>query len=245
MKSSFRASAFAAAILGTITSAQAQYSAPPTWMPMTMLNVSFDTGTLRLDVVNPSVVPVLSLAPLGTYDPAQPWSVLNGTAYSRRLGWNPAPGFSLATIQATYGPGAGIWIESLSESPGLESYLAVGKYGVNANNTTTVDPAINAYSGIFGTAGSSTRWQWDGMMDHNTYAVSLSDITSPNELFSATYRVYVGDSLGNEILNPDGSSASSVETWSWQGPATVPEPTGLSLAAMGIVILWLCRRVKS
>jgi hypothetical protein len=245
MISSFRAPALAVAILGTLATAHAQYSTPPQWMPMTMLNVSFNTGTLRLDVVNPSVVPVLSLAPLGTYDPGQPWSVLNGTAYSRRLGWNPAPGFSLATIQATYGSGAGIWIESLSESAGLESYLAIGKYGVNANNTTTVDLAINAYSGIFGTAGSSARWQWDGMMDHNTYAVSLSDITSPNELFSATYRVYVGDSLGNEILNPDSSSASTVETWTWQGPATVPEPTALSLAAMGIVSLWLCRRVKS
>ena len=224
MKSSFRASALAVAILGTLATAHAQYSNPPSWMPMTMLNVGFDTGALRLDVVNPSLVPVLSLAPLGTYDPAQPWGVLNGTAYSRRLGWNPAPGFSLATIQATYGSGAGIWIESLSKSAGLESYLAIGMYGVNANNTTTVDPAINAYSGIFGTAGSSTKWQWDGMMDHNAYAVSLSDIASPNELFSATYKVYVGDSLGNEILNPDGSSASTVETWTWQGPAAVPEP---------------------
>ena len=251
MKSSFRASALAVAIFGTLATTHAQYSNPPSWSPMTMLNVSFDPGTLRLDVVDEAtklgagVYPVLTLAPLGTYDPAQPWSVLNGTAYSRRLGWNPALGFSLATIQATYGPEAGIWIESLSESPGLESYLAVGKYGVNANNTTTVDPAINAYSGIFGTAGSSTRWQWDGKMDHNTYAVSLSDLTSPNELFSASYRVYVGDSLGNEILNPDSSSASTVETWIWQGPATVPEPTALSLGALGSVSLWLCRRVKS
>jgi hypothetical protein len=207
-----------------------------------MLNVSFDTANLQLDVVDEAtmmgagVYPVFTLAPLGTYDPAQPWSVLNGTDYSRRLGWNPASGFSLATIQATYGSGAGIWIESLSTSPGLESYLAVGMDGMGSPNS---------YSGIFGTAGSSTKWQWDGMMDHNTYAVSQSDITSPNELFSATYRVYVGDSLGNEILNPGGSSASTIETWTWQGPATVPEPTALSLAALGIVGLWLSRRAKS
>ena len=251
MKSSFRASALAVAIFGTLATAHAQYSNPPSWTPMTMLNVSFDPGTLRLDVVDEAtklgagVYPVLTLAPLGTYDPAQPWSVLNETAYSRRLGWNPASGFSLATIHATYGPGAGIWIESLSESPGLDSYLAVGKYGVNANNTTTVDPAINAYSGIFGTAGSSTRWQWDGLMDHNTYAVSLSDITSPNQLFSATYRVYVGDSLGTEILNPGGSSASTTETWTWQGLSAIPEPTTFSLAAIGTACLLLFRRIKS
>jgi hypothetical protein len=91
-----------------------------------------------------------------------------------------------------------LWIESIAQDAALKCYLAIGRYGVNANNTTTVDPAINAYSGIFGTAGSATKWQWDGKMDHNTYAVSLSDITAPWQLFSATYRVYVGDAVGNE-----------------------------------------------
>ncbi|MEI6392956.1 MAG: hypothetical protein WCT12_17860 [Verrucomicrobiota bacterium] len=238
-------------LLGQTTLVQAQYSNPPTWSPMTMLNVSFDTATLRLDVVDEAtklgagVYPVLALASLGTYDPAQPWGVLNGTGYSRRLGWNPASSTLLEQVQTTYGSGASIWIESLTRSPGLESYLAIGKYGVNANGTTTVDPAINAYSGIFGTAGSSTRWRWDGLMDHNTYAVSLSDITSPNQLFSATYRVYVGDSLGTEILNPGGSSASTTETWTWQGLAAIPEPTTFSLAAIGTACLLLFRRIKS
>ena len=249
MKSSFRAPALAVAILGTLATAHAQYSNPPSWMPMTMLNVSLNTANLRLDVVDEAtmmgagVYPVLTPAPLGTYDPAQPWSVLNGTAYSRRLGWddgnrsNPDPSTHILNlVQTTYGSGATLWIESMAQSPELKCYLAVGMNGMGSPNS---------YSGIFGTAGSSTKWQWDGMMDHNTYAVGLSGITSPNELFSATYRVYVGDSLGNEILNPDSSSASTVETWIWQGPATVPEPTALSLAAMGIVSLWLCRRVKS
>jgi len=241
IKSSFRAPALAVAIFGTLATAQAQYSSPPSWMPMTMLNVSFNSTSLKLDVVDEAtmmgagVYPVLSFAPPGTYDPAQPWSVLNGTDYSRRLGWNPDSGFSLATIQTTYGSGAGIWIELRSKSAGLESYLAVGMNGMGSSNS---------YSGIFGTAGSSTKWQWDGMMDHNTYAVSMSDVTLPNELFSATYKVYVGDSLGNEILNPGGSSASTLETWTWQGPATIPEPTALSLAALGIVGLWLSRRAK-
>jgi hypothetical protein len=233
LKSSFRALALAGATFGMIASASA-YSAPPSWMPMTMLNVSFNTSTLRLSVVDeammlPGGVAGLTLAPLGTYDPAQPYAVLNGTQYSRRLGWDDAnrigntdPALLINNlVQSTYGPGASIWIDCLTKSTGLESYLAVGMNGMGSPNS---------YSGIFGTAGSSTKWQWDGMMDHNTYAVGLDYITAPSQLFSATYKVYVGDAFGNEILNPDLSSASSMETWTWQA---VPEPTAMSLALLG------------
>ena len=238
-----RAPAMAVAILGAISSASAQYANPPTWMPMTMLNVSFDVGTLRLDVVDQAtkmgvgVYPMLTLAPLATYDPTAPWGVLNGTQFSRRLGWddmNKAKTDGTAIldkVHSAYGASAGIWVESVSKSSGLNSYLAVGRYGVNANNSLTLDPAINAYSGIFGTAGSSTKWSWDGKMDHNVFAVGLSDITSPGQLFSATYKVYIGDPLGNEILNPDLSSASTLETWTVQ---TIPEPSTLAFAALGI-----------
>lgn len=227
----------------TIGSAQS-YANPPTWHPMTMLNVNFDTTALKLDVVDQAekmganVYPVLTVARDGSYDPAMPWGMLNGTAWSRRLGWDdpnrkagdPAR-FILTLITNIYGSDAGIWIDCVSRSPGLEAYLAIGKFGVNAINNATnadgsviIDPTLNAYSGIFGTAGSSTRWRWDGQMDHNTYAVALSDITVPDQLFMATYKVYVGDPQGNEILNPDGTSASTTEVWTWQGPATGFQP---------------------
>ncbi len=213
---------------------------------MTMLNVSFNTSTLRLSVVDeammlPGGVAGLTLAPLGTYDPAQPYAVLNGTQYSRRLGWDDAnrvgntdPSLLINNlIHATYGPGASIWIDSLSKSTGLESYLAVGMNGMGSPNS---------YSGIFGTAGSSTKWQWDGMMDHNTYAVGLDYITSPGQLFAATYKVYVGDAFGNEIFNPDTSSASTMETWTWQA---VPEPAAMSLALLGGASLIMARKRKA
>ena len=255
IKSSFRAPALAVAIFGTFATASAQYSNPPTWMPMTMLNVNFDTNTLRLDVVDEAVMlgtnvyAVLAVATNGTYDPSKPWGVLNGTAYSRRLGWddpnrrNADASLLIANLLSNaYGPEASIWIDCVSRSPGLEAYLAIGKFGVNTNNNATnadgsviIDPALNAYSGIFGTAGSSTKWKWDGQMDHNTYAVSLWDITATNQLFTATYKVYVGDSTGNEILNPDGSSASTIEVWTWQGPGTLvpPDLTIRNMTAIG------------
>jgi hypothetical protein len=244
--------ALAVAIFGQTVTTNAQYANPPTWMPMTMLNVSFNTTNLTLAVVPesnynskwaPSAGPVLNVATNGTYDPSQPWSVLNGTAYSRRLGWNPASGFSLSLIQGIYGTNAGIWIESVSQSAGLNTYQAVGKYGVNSLGTTntdgtpTIDPAANGYSGIFGTAGSSTKWNWDGKMDHNAYAVSLADISVTNQLFTATYKVYVGDISGNEILNPDNSSTSTTEVWTWQGPANLVAPS--LLIQSKLAISWL------
>ena len=206
------------------------YNAPPTWMPMTMLDISLTSGQLAIvELANkspfnttPPTYPVLSaLAPAGTFDPAKPWSVLNGSAFSRRIGWNPAAGFNAAAVQAAFGPTASIWIERISASAGLETYQAVGSYGVNANNTTAVDVAANGYAPIFGTSGSSTKWKWDYMMDHNTYAVPAAYITAPNQLYSATYRIYVGDSTGTDIA----PLAAYTTTWTWQGPATVPNTT--------------------
>ncbi len=245
LKFSFRVLALAGATFGMIASAHA-YSSPPSWMPMTMLNVSLNTSTLRLSVVDeammlPGGVAGLTLAPLGTYDPAQPYAVLNGTQYSRRLGWDDAnrigntnPALLINNlVQTTYGTGASVWIDCLSKSTGLESYLAVGMNGMGSPNS---------YSGIFGTAGSDTKWKWDGMMDHNTYAVGLDYITAPGQLFSASYKVYIGDALGNEILNPDTSSASTIETWTWQA---VPEPTTMSLALLGLGGLMVARKRKA
>ncbi len=253
-----------AMLLSLSAMAQASYSPPPNWSPMTMLNITYDAATQKLDVVDEAVLlggtyPVLAIdtyadpaitsgatsygrinnsaTAYGSFDPAQPWSILNGTAFSRRLGWNPSG--SIATvIPSTYGAFASIWIERITASAGLESYNAVGKWGVNSagtldsNNVPIIDAAANGYAGIFGTAGSSTKWHWDYLMDHNVYAVSAAYITVPSQLFTATYRVYVGDSQGNEILNADGSSASSLETWTWQGP--VPEPATIGLLLAGV-----------
>lgn len=217
-------------ILGNGMTVQAMpYSAPPDWMPMTMLGITFDPASNKL-----AITPTTFAAPLATnttmmgmpaagvasFDPAQPYAVLNNTAFSRRFGWwDPNENSStpiLPTVRAFYGPNANIWIQSLTKSPGLNSYQAVGADGLQMGNN---------YPGIFGTAGSTTKWLWDGMMDHNTYAVPFSAITKPNQFFSAYYKIYVGDATGNELMvNGSGSpvaSAATTTTWGWQGPPFV------------------------
>jgi hypothetical protein len=215
--------------LSIVGQVHAAYSVPPTWQGMTMLNISFNTATRILDVVNQSTTTYAGGVPLalntlssgrvdeaatittyGTFAP--PVNVLDNTAFSRRLGWNPTTGLQ-ANIESAYGTGASIWINLISKTPGLESYVAVAKDGLGTSPLYPLAP----YAGIFGTAGSDTKWHWDYLMDHNTYAVPAAYLT-PDKLFTATYDVYVGDSLGNKI------GASSLETWTWKAPHTIPAP---------------------
>ena len=219
------------AILGSKgrASAAMAYSTPPDWMPMTMLNISYDSSNNKLTIDPTTFAAPLSsntnmmgmpAAGIASFDPAQPYAVLNGTAFSRRFGWYDPNEMTataiLPAVQAVYGVGANIWIQSLTQSSGLSSYQAIGANGLDMSNT---------YPGIFGAAASSTKWKWDGIMDHNTYAVPFSSLTKPNQYFSAYYKLYIGDATGNELLvDKNGaavSSAATTTTWGWQGPPFV------------------------
>jgi hypothetical protein len=227
--------AMVVAVFGHTTSAHA-YANAPIWANMDMLNVTFNTNNKTLSVepqasgrlgTNPIV---LLVATNGTFDLTKPWGVLNGTAYSRSLGWyDPYSKTStniISQVQAVYGSDAFIWITSSNASAGLNAYQAVGKYGVNslgttnADGTPVIDPSANGYAPIFGTAGSSTTWQWNGQMDHNAYALSLGNITTTNQIFTTTYTVFIGDDMGMDI----DPSADTTTTWTWQGPATLTAP---------------------
>lgn len=184
--------------------------------------------------------PDIGATTFAQWDPLQPWAVLQNRAFSREFGWwagsSGTPGLGsaalLANVQSAYGSGASIWIELLSQTPGLETYKAVGKYGVDAGNTTTVtDPT--AYTGLFGTAGSSTRWQWDYQMDHNVYAVDLNATNGWGQTFTATYKVYIGDSTGMELASAVGKSTA--ETWTWLAPVPEPETYAMLLAGLGLM----------
>jgi hypothetical protein len=254
MKSPLRAAALAVAILGAITSAHA-YSPPPSWMPMTMLNVSLDANN-NVMIETTAGIPRLQPAPgtynsithtydlsVVSYDPNQPWAVINGTAYSRELGWydmgTGGMGMGGDDFYATYAMqlnGNSLWIDRISGSPQLKTYFVDEASSMNMN-------ANGPYTPIFGTDGSDTKWRWDGFMDHNANAVNLTDITEPNQIFTATYHLYVGDALGNAVAG----YGDTTTTWTWQGPAVavVPEPTAIGLAGLGLAGLIAARQRKA
>jgi hypothetical protein len=252
VKFPFRAPALAVAIFGTVASAQADYAPPPSWMPMKMLNVSLDANN-NVSVETTADIYRLNPAP-GTYqaathtydlsvvsfDPAQAWSVLNGTAYSRVLGWydRGVGGTGGDDFYATYAAqlaGHSLWIERIGGSPELKTYFVdeASSWNMTANGP---------YTPIFGTDGSPTQWRWDGFMDHNANAVALTDITAPNQLFTANYHLYVGDQLGNAVAG----YGDTTTTWTWRGPemAVVPEPAVSAFLAAGLGGWTLCRRFR-
>jgi hypothetical protein len=203
---------------------------------MIMLNVSLDANN-NLHVRTTSTIVRLQPAPgsydatkrqynpsVVSFDPARPWAVLNGTAYSRVLGWydegtTGANGDDFYDTYASQLAGNFVWIEKIGGSSQLKTY-AVSEAG---------DPT-GPYTPIFGTDGSSARWRWDGFMDHNVYAVSLADLTATNQIFTATYRLFIGDAEGN----PVSGYGETTTTWTWQGP-TVPFRPVISIRNMKTV----------
>ena len=237
--------------------AKAAYLEPPDWDPMVMLGVYYDSGSKTLSVdseidgisygysyydstgtkISGSGGKYASLdAPSSTYnsathsynlsyeafDPTAKWSVLNGTAYSRQLGWYDWDSDNFSASHSSDLPdNAYVWIEKIAGSDTLKTYTV-------SEDGNPTEP----YTPIFGTDGSSTKWKWDGFMDHNVYAVDLKDITQDNQTFYATYYLYIGDANGNALDGYTGTTTTW--TWQWYGPAAVPEPMTLLLAASGI-----------
>jgi hypothetical protein len=204
---------------------------------MYMLNVYFAAtrdangmvtgGALSMDAQAKTII--LAPRPVGSFDPNAVWGVLDGTAYSRRLGWNPGTG--LTDIPA----GDSIWIQLMSASPEVKCYYAQEPNCATYPNAIT--QTYTYYGGMFGTAGSSTKWQWDQRMDHNANAVDMTSVqVGTAQTFTATYKLYIGDSSGNEILNPDLSPTftSATEVWTWNVPA--PEPATLAILAIGALL---------
>jgi hypothetical protein len=63
---------------------------------------------------------------------------------------------------------------------------------------------MGSFAPIFGTNGSSSRIQWNGTMLHNWYAATAAGS------YSATYRIYFGDSnTPRPLLSPRRPAATS------------------------------------
>ncbi|MCC7086473.1 MAG: hypothetical protein IT427_15845 [Pirellulales bacterium] len=150
--------------------------------PMKHADITFDGTNLAVQVDDTVATPQLrALTPPHAFDPSMPWSVLTDKAYNFQYGWNPGGFISLPA-------GGWIWIEPLSATPGLEVYQR--------------PPAAPAYTPIFGTGGSPSRWRWSGSMTHNTYAVLDPTLSQ----YSASYRVYIGDTTSGEPWPEYGST---------------------------------------
>ena len=92
--------------------------------------------------------------------------VLDRSGYNAQFGW-------LANGFISLPSDAAMWIESIDQTPELRTFEQ------------------GTFAPIFGTAGSSSLWEWDGSMVHNWYsAVAIGDYT-------ATYRVFVGEVDGS------------------------------------------------
>ncbi len=163
--------------------------------PMIHVDISYDYAANQMQAVLDTSYPTPKLLPLPagyTFDARSNYYVFNGKAYNLQYAWNPGGIF-------TNPPGAALWIECLNASPGLECFDGPGNKTLNPPRT---------FAPIFGTAGSSTRWQWYGSMAHNSYAV----LNPTNTSFSAQYRLYFGDVVtGDPIAGYDDATVTL--TW--------------------------------
>ena len=236
-------SLWAAAMLPVAAAVSAgAYTPPPEWDPMLMLNITLNASNQLAVETTPAIIR-LTVAPgvynsssktydllVVTFDPAQPYAVLNGTAYSRVLGWydqgtTGANGDDFYDTYAAQLNGNSLWIEKTGSSPELKTY--------SVNEDVTGDPGT-PYAPIFGTDDSSTLWRWDGRMDHNAYAVALEQLTAPSQLFTATYHLYIGDAAAN----PVPGYGDTTTTWRWQGPAVAVVPTPSIARTNAQIVIW-------
>lgn len=148
--------------------------------PMIHTDVGFNGSSIGLVQDTSHGVPVLrALTPPDSFDPAQPWAVLQHKHYNFQHAWNPMGFITLPTD-------GGIWVERLSHTPGLETFQR--------------PPAAPAYLPIFQNDGD--RWKWSGGMTHNAYAVLNPALTE----YFATYKVYIGDAVTGAPMPGYGSA---------------------------------------
>ncbi|MFM1803916.1 MAG: hypothetical protein RL136_795 [Planctomycetota bacterium] len=182
-----RTYALLASSLPALVASAAYAQNPPMGGPMQMYSITIDTNMQSVMAMPMGTFSTVNLVDYGaTYSGAA--SVLNGQAFNSQWGWFSG-GF------ADLGDNS-VWIELVSATPGLNVYRGGGM-----GMPPTFVP-------IFGTDGSSNRIQWNGMMLHNYYAGIMDGY------YEHTYRVYVGDAMGNDL----GWSAATV-TWSFSVPA--------------------------
>lgn len=164
-------------------------------MVMPMLSYHAGDGTLTI-TVNPTVpqlTPLLVSNPADSFNPADPWydcldPSQRGLAFSRRYGFTMDTGADLIPA------GTAIWIRKLSSTPGL------GAYRYRSSTPKAWEP-------IFGTAGSTNTYQWDGSMFHPGF-------TAPpgTQSYTATFEAFLVDTGTGQPV-PGANTGPFVLNW--------------------------------
>jgi hypothetical protein len=171
-------------------------------MVMPAFSYSAADGTLRVlvDPTIPQLTPLLVSNPGDSFDPADPWFEAldpsrQGLAFSKRYG------FVMGTETDPLPAGTGISIRKLSGSPQL------GLYRAHAMSLP------HRWEPLFGTAGTSDTFSWNGSMFHPCAAApaGTNEYTATFEGFlveTNSGAVVAGSSTGPFVLNwtsvPDG-----------------------------------------
>jgi hypothetical protein len=205
-------------VLCTTLSASASYVLPKigggqethSTAPMKHVDVMLDGTNITVHVDETVDTPILRpLTPPDAFDPAQPWCVLEGKAYNFQYAFNPG-GF------ITLPEGSGIWVERLHQDEPLAVYLRPPMFTSGAT-----------WPQVFTADGQ--RWRWSGAMQHNAYAV----YQPLQSLYTASYRVYLGDATSGEPL-PGYGSADATLNWT---ATPVPEPSAVVLGGMCLALI--------
>lgn len=151
---------------------------------MSHVQIGVTGGQVLVYKDDPGLIPEM----IGPDAFSSPFSVLNGRGYNAQFGWTALFPFNLH--------GDLIWIRLIEQTEGLLTFE--GGWADDAG-TGIPDPDDQSMLPIFETYGSPDIWSWSGSMTHNWYAASV-----PGE-YSASYEVYVGDTLG--IMNTDYTPA--------------------------------------
>jgi hypothetical protein len=182
-------------------------------MPMVAYHASSGTVTVMLGSTVPQLTPLLVSNPADTFDPTDPWfdcldPSRQGLAFSRRYGFVMDANTDALPLDTA------LWIRNLSRSPGLGIYLY-----------RSSEP--KAWQPIFGTAGSSPVWQWDGTMFHPGVAAPAGT----ND-YSAVFEVFLADTAtGTEV--PGSSSGPLTLHWT-----TVPDGRPTLDIGLKVAVSW-------
>jgi len=189
----FRCGCVAALVAWSVLGVEAAtLSQVPMQGGMVMPMVAYRADEARFRVMMPMEVPVLTPLlvshPGDSFAPGDPWfdaldPSRQGLSFSRRYG------FVMDVMSDPLPEGTQMWIRKLSGP----AELGVYRYG--ASEPKALEP-------IFGTAGSSMAWRWNGMMFHPVFTAP----SGTNE-FEAMFEVYLVTTAGGTEVPGSGSGA--------------------------------------